>query len=94
MLVVTYGLYDKEAKNFVRTFTSQNDKTAERASKYIVREQNFDPISGCYLVVMHLFDFDSSTGQVVNNELREICDLKTAYEQFIAEKERTHGQNK
>lgn len=82
MQVKTYGLYDSKAKNFVRTFTSQNDETAERAAKYIVREKNFDPIAGCDMVVKHLYDFDSATGLITDNEIRDICDLGSAYNEY------------
>lgn len=84
MIVKTYGLYDKVSKNVVRTFTSQNNDTAERAAKYIVREKDFDPIEGCDMIVKHLFDFDSETGVVVDNVIEPICDLKEAYDEYKA----------
>lgn len=82
MIVKTYGLFDIKAKNYVRTFTSENDDTAERAAKYIVREKGFDAITGCDMTIKHLFDFDSVNGLVIDNEIRDICSLREAYEEF------------
>lgn len=91
MVVKTYGLFDKKAKNFTRTFTSENDETAERAAKYIVREKNFDVITGKDLVVMHMYDFETKTGQIVDNDVHEVCNLEEAYEEFLKEQEK-HGE--
>lgn len=85
MVVKTYGLFDIKAKNFVRTFVSENDDTAERAAKYIVREKGFDPITGCDMTIKHLFDFDSVTGQIIDNEIRDVCQLREAFEELKAE---------
>ncbi len=90
MIVKTYGLYDIKAKNFVRTFVSENDDTAERAAKYIVREKGFDHITGCDMTIKHLFDFNSENGVVVDNEIRDICQLREAYEEFKLEQENSH----
>lgn len=82
MITKTYGLFDTVAKNFVRTFVGRNDEDAERAAKYVVREQNFDPIAGVDMVIFHLYDMDSETGKIVDNDIHEICSLRTAYEDF------------
>lgn len=93
MIVKTYGLFDTKAKNFTRTFVSENDETAERAAKYIVREKGFDAITGKDLVVKHLFDFETHTGEIVENEIRLICDLGEAYEDYLKEI-KEHGGEK
>ena len=91
MKIKTYGLYDKVAKQFVRTFTARNDEDASRSGKYIVREKNFDPIAGCDMDICHLYDVESETGIVENNEVTTIISLKEAYEEYQREKEATNA---
>lgn len=86
MIVKTYGLFDGVAKEYVRTFTAKNDEVAQRSAKYIVREPNFDSIAGRDYIITHLFDFESSTGQVVDNDIRVICNLAQEIEIFEKEK--------
>lgn len=82
MIVKTYGLYDGKAKEFVSTFTSRNDETAERSAKYIVREKGFDKIAGRDYIIQHVFDFDSATGLITDNSVRAVCNLNDAINEF------------
>lgn len=75
MIIKTYGIYDAAGKEFISTFTSKNDETAERSAKYIVRDKGFDRIAGRDYVIQHVFDFDNETGIVVDNNIRMICPL-------------------
>lgn len=88
----TYGLYDKVAKGYVRTFIAHNDDDAARACHYIVREKNFDPIAGVDMEVHHLYDFDTETGKITNNTITMICDLEKAYNAYLAEKEKKQDE--
>lgn len=85
MIVMTYGIYDAAAKEFVRTFVAKNDDVAKRSCKYIVREQGFDRIAGKDYVVQHLHDMDSETGLIVNNEVRLVCPLASEIAELEAE---------
>lgn len=84
--IKTYGLYDGVSKEFIRTFTSVNDETAERACKYIVREPKFDEIQGKDIIIIHLYDFDTGSGKVENNDVRQICALSTFIAEYKSEK--------
>lgn len=85
MIIKTYGLFDGVAKTYVRTFTSTNDETAQRAVKYIVREQGFDKIAGRDYVVTHLYDMDTETGAIVDNSVHTICSMANEIEALEAE---------
>lgn len=93
MKIKTYGLYDKVALQFVRTFTAKNDDDAARAAKYIVREKNFDPIAGLDYEIKHLYDMDTETGIVSDNDVTFVASLREAYEEFKAESEKTDATN-
>lgn len=85
MNVLTYGLYDSVAKEYIRTFTAKNDDVAQRAAEYIVREPNFDKIAGRDYVINFLYAFDSETGLIVDNNIHVICSLGTALAALEAE---------
>ena len=82
MLVLTYGLYDSIAKEYVRTFTSKNDDVAQRAADYIVREPNFDKIAGKDFVINYLYTMDTESGVIVDNNIHVVCALAGALANF------------
>ena len=86
MIIKTYGLYDSVAKEYVRTFISKDDAVAERSWKNIVRDPSFDSIAGKDYVVVHLYDMDSATGIVSNNDCKTICAMATFMAEYEAEK--------
>lgn len=82
MLLLTYGLFDGVAKEYVRTFTSKNDDVAQRAADYIVREPNFDKVAGKDMIINYLYTMDTETGVIVDNNIHTICSLGTALSNF------------
>lgn len=91
MNIKTYGLYDTVAQQFVRTFTAKNDDDANRAAKYIVREKDFDPIAGLDYEIKHLYDMNTETGVVSDNDVKFIASLREAYEEYQVEKEKSNA---
>lgn len=85
MQVRYYGLFDSCAKEYIRTFTSKNDDTAQRAAEYIVREPNFDRIAGRDYVINYLYTFESDSGLIVDNSIHVICSLGQSLAAFEAE---------
>ena len=69
MIAKTYGIYDSVQEEYVQTFTCKNDAEAKRTAEQIVRTPNFDNVSYKDRSLHHLFDIDTSTGQIVNNNI-------------------------
>lgn len=78
MIAKTYGIYDSIQCEYVRTFTASNDSDAKRAASQIVRTPNFDDISYNDRSIHHLYDVDTSTGKIVNNDIYQVFNFSTA----------------
>lgn len=73
MIVCYYGIYDTKAEECIRMLPSKNDETAARAVKYIVREKGFDRIAGRDYVLEHLFDIDTDSRKIVDNDVHVVA---------------------
>lgn len=80
MNVKTYGIYDSVQEEYVRTFTATNDADAKRTASLIVRSQGFNDKEYVDRSIHHLFDFDTATGQITDNTVRQIFLFATAIE--------------
>lgn len=78
MIIKTYGIYDSIQEEYVRTFTASNDADAKRTAAQIVRTQGFDDVQYKDRSINHLFDFDSATGQITNNNVTQVFIFATA----------------
>jgi len=86
MVVKVYGLFDSVAKEFIKTFDCKNDEMADRCAHHIVRAPDFDKITGKDMIIEHVYDFDTATGAIVNNDVRVVCSLANAMALFEQEK--------
>lgn len=85
MIAKTYGIYDSVQLEYVRTFTAKNDDDAKRTANLIVRTEGFDTVSYKDRSIHHLFDIDTSTGQILNNNIVQVFNFATAIEAFKQE---------
>lgn len=81
MIAKTYGIYDSVQEEYVQTFTAKNDADAKRTAAQIVRTPNFDDISYKDRSIHHLYDLDTATGQIINNNISQVFIFATAIEE-------------
>lgn len=81
MIAKTYGIYDSIQEEYVQTFTAKNDADAKRTAAQIVRTPNFDDISYKDRSIHHLYDLDTATGQIINNNISQVFIFATAIEE-------------
>lgn len=75
MIVKNYGLLDTVSKEVVRTFTSNNDESAQRTVEIMLRDPKTDRTAAKDFVLKYLFSFDSADGSVVDVSQKEIIAL-------------------
>lgn len=75
MIVRNYGLLDTVSKEVVRTFTSNNDESAQRTVELMLRDPKTDRTAAKDFVLKYLFSFDSADGSVVDVQQKEIIAL-------------------
>ena len=75
MIVKNYGLLDTVSKEVVRTFTSNNDESAQRTVEIMLRDPKTDRTAAKDFVLKYLFSFDSADGSVVDVLQHEIIAL-------------------
>lgn len=80
MIAKTYGIFDSVQQEYVQTFTCSNDADAVRTADKIVRTPNFDDISYKDRSIHHLFDVDTASGKIIDNEIRQVFNFSTAIE--------------
>ena len=81
MIAKTYGIYDSVQEEYVQTFTAKNDDDAKRSAAVIVRSQGFNEQTYKDRSIHHIYDFDTVTGQVVDNSVRQVLIFATVIEQ-------------
>lgn len=81
MIAKTYGIYDSVQEEYVQTFTAKNDADAKRTAAQIVRTPKFDDVSYKDRSIHHLYDLDTATGQILNNNITQIFIFATAIEE-------------
>lgn len=86
MIAKTYGIYDSVQAEYIQTFTASNDADARRTAAQIVRTPNFDDVKYKDRSIHHLFDLDSATGAVINNQIIQVFNFSTAIEERNQEK--------
>lgn len=75
MIVRNYGLLDTVSKEVVRTFTSNNDESAQRTVEIMLSDPKTDRRAAKDFVLKYLFSFDSGSGAVVDVEQHDIVAL-------------------
>lgn len=85
MIVKTYGIFDSVQEEYVRTFTCANDADAKRQAAMIVRSEGFNDNQYKDRSIHHLFDFDSATGLVTDNNVRQVFLFASAIEERKSE---------
>lgn len=78
MKVKTYGIFDSIQEEYVQTFTAANDADAKRQAALIVRSPNFNDKQFADRSIHHLYEWDSATGQVTDNTIRQVFLFSTA----------------
>lgn len=86
MIVKNYGIFDSIQEEYVRTFVAANDADAKRSAELIVRSQGFDSKTYKDRSIVHLFDFDSVTGLICDNTVRQVYLFATAIQEYDQEK--------
>jgi len=75
MIVRNYGLLDTVSKEVVRTFTSNNDESAQRTVEIMLRDPKTDRTAAKDFVLKYLFSFDSADGSIKDIQQKEIIAL-------------------
>lgn len=75
MVVRNYGLYDSVSKEVVRTFTSNNDESAQRTVEVMLRDPKTDRTQAKDFILKYLFSFDSAEGNIVDVQQKDIVAL-------------------
>lgn len=92
MVVKNYGLYDTVSKEVVRTFTSNNDESAQRTVEVMLRDPKTDRTQAKDFILKYLFSFDSSEGNIIDVNQKDIIALAAIMPEDIDVDKSTAGE--